>query len=73
MLTVGSVTSQAPCYAALPSVSPVRMHSPVRYIPAPRICRARVGIQPGRIVPAQRLRESPQPSMACASAPQLPG
>ena len=40
-------TGQAPCYAL------ARVHSPVRYIPAPRIGRARVGIQPGRMVPAQ--------------------
>ncbi|XP_070298705.1 uncharacterized protein [Salvelinus sp. IW2-2015] len=45
-------TGQAPCYALERRVSPVRVHSPVRYIPAPRICRARVSIQPGRVVPA---------------------
>ena len=49
------VTGQAPCYAVICTVSPVRTHSPVHYIPAPRIDRARVGIQPGRIVPAQRI------------------
>ena len=48
------VTGQAPCYAEMRTVSPVRIHSPVRSVPAPRICRARVGIQPGWIVPAQR-------------------
>ena len=47
-------TGQAPCYAVKRTVSPVRFHSPVRYIPAPRIGRARVGIQPGLMVPAQR-------------------
>ena len=48
------VTGQAPCYAEMHTVSPVRIHSPVRSIPTPRICRARMGIQPGRMVPAQR-------------------
>ena len=47
-------TGQAPCYAVERTVSPVRIHSLVRYIPTPRIGRARVGIQPGRIVLAQR-------------------
>ncbi|XP_064877146.1 uncharacterized protein LOC135572648 [Oncorhynchus nerka] len=31
----------------------MRVNSPVRYIPDPRIGRARVGIQPGWMVPAQ--------------------
>ncbi|XP_071240786.1 uncharacterized protein [Salvelinus alpinus] len=48
------VTGQAPCYAGKRTVSPVRMHSPVRSEPALRKHHARVGIQPGRIVPAQR-------------------
>ena len=47
-------TDQEPCYAVERTVSPVRVHSPVRYNPAPRICRARVSIQPGQMVPAQR-------------------
>ncbi|XP_064858638.1 proline-rich protein 36-like [Oncorhynchus nerka] len=42
----------APCYAVVRTVSPVRVLSPVRYIPASHICRARVKIQPGRLVPA---------------------
>ena len=48
-------TGQAPCYAVERTVSPVRVHSPVRYIPAPRIGRARVGIEPGAMKPAQRI------------------
>ena len=48
----GHCTGQALCYAVECTVSPVRMLSSVRYIPAPRICRARVRIQPGRMVPA---------------------
>ncbi|XP_064811669.1 uncharacterized protein LOC135526929 isoform X2 [Oncorhynchus masou masou] len=44
-------TGQAPCY----TVSPVRVHSPVRYIPAPRIGRARVGIEPSAMKPALRI------------------
>jgi hypothetical protein len=35
-------------------VSPVRIQSPVCSIPTPRICQARMGIQPGRMVPVQR-------------------
>ena len=46
---------QAPCYAVRPTVSPVRRHSPVRYIAAPRIGRARVGIEPCAMKPAQRI------------------
>jgi hypothetical protein len=34
----GHRTGQAPCYAVERTVSPVRILSPVRYIPAPRIC-----------------------------------
>ncbi|XP_055727839.1 uncharacterized protein LOC129816895 isoform X1 [Salvelinus fontinalis] len=49
------VTGQAPCYAVKRTVSPVCMRSPVRYIAAPRIGRARVGIEPGRMMPAQRI------------------
>ena len=45
-------TGQAPCYAVERTVSPVRVQSPVRYIPAPRIGRARVGIEPGAMKPA---------------------
>ena len=37
------------------TVSPVRRHSPVRYIAVPRIVRARVGIEPGAMKPAQRI------------------
>jgi hypothetical protein len=40
-------TGQAPCYAVERTVSPVRVHSPVRYIPTPHNGQARVGIQPG--------------------------
>lgn len=47
------MTGQTPWYAVMRTVSPFRIHSPVRSIPAPRICRARGGIQPGRMVPAQ--------------------
>ncbi|KAM9423345.1 uncharacterized protein ACWYII_020534 [Salvelinus alpinus] len=49
------VTGQAPCYAVKRTVSPVRAHSPVRYRAAARKCHVSVGIQPGRIVPAQRV------------------
>ena len=48
-------TGQSPCYAVECTLSPVSVHSPVRYLPAPRIGRARVGVQPGRMVPAQRI------------------
>jgi hypothetical protein len=48
-------TGQAPCYAVERMVSPVRVHSPVRYIPAPRIGRAKVGIEPGAMKPALRI------------------
>ena len=48
------MTGQAPCYAMTLTVSPVCIHSPLRSIPAPRIGRAKVGIQPGGKVPAQR-------------------
>ena len=44
-------TGQAPCYAVVRTVSPVRVHSPVRYIPAPRIGLARVGIELGSMSP----------------------
>ena len=33
----------------------MRVHSPVRYIPAPRIGRARVGIEPSAMKPALRI------------------
>ncbi|XP_052379828.1 uncharacterized protein LOC127931382 [Oncorhynchus keta] len=49
------ITGQAPCYAVKRTVSPVRVHSPVRYRAAPRECHASVGIEPGRMVPAQRV------------------
>ncbi|XP_064882131.1 uncharacterized protein LOC135574620 [Oncorhynchus nerka] len=49
------ITGQAPCYAVKRTVSPVRAHSPVRYRAAPRKCHASVGIEPGRMVPAQRV------------------
>ncbi|XP_052312969.1 uncharacterized protein LOC118390079 isoform X1 [Oncorhynchus keta] len=49
------ITGQAPCYAVKRTVSPVRVHSPVRYRAAPRRCHASVGIEPGRMVPAQRV------------------
>jgi hypothetical protein len=48
------VTGQAPCYPILHTMPSVCIHSPVRSVQAPRSGRARVGIQPGRIVPAQR-------------------
>ena len=48
------VTGQAPCYPVLRTMPSVCIHSPVRSVQAPRSGRARVGIQPGRIVPAQR-------------------
>ncbi|XP_052314142.1 proline-rich protein 36-like isoform X1 [Oncorhynchus keta] len=48
-------TGQAPCYAVERMVSPVRVHSPVRYIPGPRIGRDRVGIEPGAMKPALRI------------------
>ena len=48
-------TGQAACYAVRRTVSPVRRHSPVHYIAAPRIGRARVGIEPGAMKPAQRI------------------
>ncbi|XP_064789069.1 uncharacterized protein LOC135511508 [Oncorhynchus masou masou] len=46
---------------ALRSVSPVCLHSPVRPVPAPRTGRARVTIQPGRVVQAISLRPPPTP------------
>ena len=73
------VTGQAPCYAVVRTVSPVRYSILVRSIPAPSIGRTRMGIQPGRRVPAQH-SWSPvyllgpgypapaQPSAFCASA-----
>ena len=51
-------TGQAPCYAVERTVSPVRVHSPVRYIPAPRIGRARVGSETGAMKPALRIWSS---------------
>lgn len=39
---------RALCCAEERTISPIRTHSPVRVIPAPRRCRARAGIQPGR-------------------------
>lgn len=46
---------RAPEYAKVRTISPMRTHSPVRAIPAPRKCHARVGIQPGRRMPVQRI------------------
>jgi hypothetical protein len=51
-----SVTRQAPCFAVIRTVSPVRIHSPVRDVPAPRTCRAKVVLCPGSVVPALRSR-----------------
>ena len=51
-------TGQALCYAVECTVSPVRVHSPVRYIPAPRIGRARVGIEPGKVGACSVLKSS---------------
>uniref|UniRef100_A0A8K9UXU6 Uncharacterized protein n=1 Tax=Oncorhynchus mykiss TaxID=8022 RepID=A0A8K9UXU6_ONCMY len=51
-------TGQALCYAVRRTVSPVRRHSPVRYIAAPRIGRARLGIEPGAMKPSQRIWSS---------------
>uniref|UniRef100_A0A8K9UVX3 Pyrin domain-containing protein n=1 Tax=Oncorhynchus mykiss TaxID=8022 RepID=A0A8K9UVX3_ONCMY len=48
-------TGQAPCYAVERTVSPVRVHSPVRYIATPRHGRAREGIEPGAMKQAQRI------------------
>jgi hypothetical protein len=48
------VTGLALCYVVERTVSPVCISSPVRSIPATRICRARMGIKPGRREPAQR-------------------
>jgi hypothetical protein len=48
----GRCTGQALCYAVERTVSPVCVLSPVRYIPAPRIGWARVGIEPGAMKPA---------------------
>ena len=49
VLTVERGNGMAPCYAVRRTVSPVR------YIAAPRIGRARVGIEPGAMKPAQRI------------------
>ncbi|CAB1332394.1 unnamed protein product [Coregonus sp. 'balchen'] len=46
-------TGQVPSYAELRTVPRVVRHSPVRPVLAPRTCRAKVGMQPGRSVPAQ--------------------
>ena len=53
----GRRPGQAPCYAVERTVSPVRILSQVRYMPAPRICRARVRIQPRRMVLALLSRQ----------------
>ena len=42
-------TGQAPCYAMERTVFPVRVHSPVRFIPVLHIGRARVGIESGKL------------------------
>ena len=55
VLTGERGTGQAPCYAVDHTVSPVRVHSPVRYIAAPGIGRARAGIAPGAMKTAQRI------------------
>ena len=83
------VTGQTPCYAVMRTVSPVCIHSPVCSIPAPRICRARMGIHAGSALlvsstqPWTRIScagsaycvssGSAQASVSCASAPHLPG
>ncbi|KAM9528409.1 uncharacterized protein ACWYII_041088 [Salvelinus alpinus] len=43
---------QTPCYAVERTVSPVRVHSPVRVIPPPRTGRARLSIEPSAMRPA---------------------
>ena len=48
---------EEPWDAELRAVSPVRPHSPVRPVDMPSTCRARMGIQPGRVAkPAPRFR-----------------
>ncbi|CAB1314489.1 unnamed protein product [Coregonus sp. 'balchen'] len=47
-------TGQVSSYAELRTVPRVFRHSPVRPVLAPRTCRAKVGMQPGRSVPSQR-------------------
>jgi hypothetical protein len=78
-------TSQAPCFEEICNVSPVRIHSPVRSVPAARTCRAKGSLQPGQVVPAQHswcpvcllspgYPSAPsQPSASYARAPHLPG
>ena len=51
---VGGANSRQVAWYWSGTVSPVRVHSQVRSEPALRKCHARVGIQPGQIVPAQR-------------------
>ncbi|XP_064866047.1 uncharacterized protein LOC135564610 [Oncorhynchus nerka] len=74
----GRGTGQAPCYAVECTVSPVRVLSPVRYISAPHICRARLKIQPGRLVPALlsrspvRLHSPVYPSPPPHTSPPVP-
>ncbi|KAM9519349.1 uncharacterized protein ACWYII_045447 [Salvelinus alpinus] len=48
-------TGQTPCYAVKRTVSPVRVLSPVRAIPPCRTGRARLGIEPDVMKPAQRI------------------
>ena len=48
-------------------MSPVRVHSPVRYIPAPCIGWARVSILPGRVVPVPQTKPP-----VCLSSPVSP-
>jgi hypothetical protein len=50
------VTGQAPYYAVMRTVSSGRVHRPVRSVPVPCISRARLSIQPERVVPALRSR-----------------
>ncbi|KAM9544483.1 uncharacterized protein ACWYII_035825 [Salvelinus alpinus] len=51
----GRRTGQTPCYAVKRTVSPVRVLSPVRAIPPCRTGRARLGIEPDAMKPAQRI------------------
>ncbi|KAM9411161.1 uncharacterized protein ACWYII_025976 [Salvelinus alpinus] len=51
----GRRTGQTPCYAVKRTVSPVRVLSPVRAIPPCRTGRARLGIEPDVMKPAQRI------------------
>ncbi|KAM9415028.1 uncharacterized protein ACWYII_024108 isoform 1-T3 [Salvelinus alpinus] len=48
-------TGKTPCYAVKRTVSPVRVLSPVRAIPPCRTGRAKLGIEPSAMKPAQRI------------------